>query len=118
MAGLAESLPALDLLELESRTDSAFVWALLRARARDGVAMADAVRSVVHDIRAVTGARLNLLLTDGATVVAAVDNEPLSTLTGDGFLVVASEPFDDSPDWQDVAEGVHTWKVEGAVEDR
>jgi len=129
MAKLAETVPALALLEMEARTDSAFIWALIRTRLReavpetsdegtttaDGMAsgMAWAVASVVADITAVTGARLNLLLTDGATIVASVYGDSLSALTGDGCTVVASEPYDDSPGWTEVLEGVHTWSVAG-----
>jgi glutamine amidotransferase len=113
MAKLAETAPAVDLLALEARTDSAFVWALIRARVRDGAGMAGAVASVVADVSAVAEARLNLLLTDGATIVASVFGDSLSALTGTGFAVVASEPYDDSPGWTDVPAGVHTWSVDG-----
>ncbi|MFL6114099.1 MAG: class II glutamine amidotransferase [Catenulispora sp.] len=141
MAKLAETIPALDLLQVEARTDSAFIWALIQTRVREmgleagletvpgagpetgpetaaavvapADAMASAVASVVADITAVTGARLNLLLTDGAMIVASVYGDSFSALTGDGRTVVASEPYDDSPGWTDVLEGVHTWSVAG-----
>lgn len=118
VAKLAESIPAVDLLALESRTDSAFVWTLIQARVRSGVPMSEAVASVVTDIAALTPARLNLLLMSDTTIVASVFGDTLSVLSGDGFLVVASEPYDDSGDWVDVVEGVHTWTVEGKVEGR
>jgi glutamine amidotransferase len=116
MAKLAETLPAVDLLGLEARTDSAFVWALIRSRVRDGAAMAEAVASVVQDVAALAAARLNLLMMNDTTIVASVFGDTLSALTGDGFTVVASEPYDDSPGWADVAEGVHTWSAEGRLE--
>lgn len=47
-------------------------------------------------------ARLNLLLTDGEQILATTWGDTLSTLhTADGVLV-ASEPFDDDPNWTDV----------------
>jgi glutamine amidotransferase len=47
-------------------------------------------------------ARLNLLLTDGTRILATTWGDTLSTLrTPDGVLV-ASEPFDDDPNWSDV----------------
>lgn len=118
VAKLAEEVPAADLLALESRTDAAFVWTLIRTRARAGTPMDEAVASVVSDIAALTSARLNLLMMNDTTIVASVFGDSLSALSGDGFTVVASEPYDDSPGWVDVAEGVHTWTVEGMVEGR
>jgi glutamine amidotransferase len=48
------------------------------------------------------GARLNLLLTNGERLLATTWGDTLCTLrTPDGVLV-ASEPFDDDPDWTDV----------------
>jgi glutamine amidotransferase len=113
MAKLAETLPAVDLLDVESRTDSAFVWALIRHRVREGAATAEAVASVVADVAAVADSRLNLLLMNDTTIVASVFGDTLSALVGDGFVVVASEPYDDSAGWADVAEGVHTWSAQG-----
>jgi len=118
VAKLAETLPAVRLLDVESRTDSAFVWALILHRVREGAVMAEAVASVVADVAAVADSRLNLLLMNDTTIVASVFGDNLSALTGDGFAVVASEPYDDSPGWADVAEGVHTWSTQGTVEGR
>jgi glutamine amidotransferase len=118
VAKLAETLPAVDLLGLEARTDSAFVWALIRSRFRDGAAMGEAVASVVQDVAAVAEARLNLLLMNDTTIVASVFGDTLSARAGAGAVVVASEPSDDSPGWVDVADGVHTWSAEGSVQGR
>jgi glutamine amidotransferase len=116
VAKLAGTVPAVDLLGLESRTDSAFVWALIRSRVRDGAAMSEAVASVVQDVAALAEARLNLLLMNETTIVASVFGDSLSARVGAGVVVVASEPTDDSPGWADVAEGVHMWSAEGSVE--
>jgi glutamine amidotransferase len=47
-------------------------------------------------------ARLNLLLTDGTRVLATTWGDTLSTLRTDDGVLVASEPFDDNPNWTDV----------------
>ncbi|MFJ5533161.1 ergothioneine biosynthesis protein EgtC [Streptomyces sp. NPDC093261] len=104
MARLAGSLPPVELLSLEARCDSALVWALLlnrlRAGIEDGKAMADTVLEVAS---AAPGSRLNLLITDGGTITATAWGDTLWYLTGPGDrVVVASEPHDDDPRWQEV----------------
>ncbi|MFG3344117.1 ergothioneine biosynthesis protein EgtC [Streptomyces sp. NPDC048018] len=100
---LAAALPAAELLDLPARTDSALVWALALHRLRAGDAperaLADTVREVAE---AAPGARLNLLLTDGATITATAWGNSLWYLTGPGRTVVASEPYDDDPRWTEV----------------
>jgi gamma-glutamyl hercynylcysteine S-oxide hydrolase len=50
------------------------------------------------------GARLNLLLTDGRRVLATRWHDTLSILRAADGVVVASEPYDDDPNWEDVPE--------------
>jgi len=47
-------------------------------------------------------ARLNLLLTDGARILATTWGDTLSYLVLPDGVVVASEPYDDDPAWVDV----------------
>ncbi|NUR40737.1 MAG: ergothioneine biosynthesis protein EgtC [Streptomyces sp.] len=101
---LTQTLPAADLLAMEARNDSAFVWALVLARLRagdeEGQALADTVLEVAE---AAPGSRLNLLLTNGESVVATTWGDTLWYLAGPGRgTVVASEPYDDDPRWQEV----------------
>ncbi|MCT7354847.1 class II glutamine amidotransferase, partial [Streptomyces sp. 15-116A] len=101
---LVSTLPAEDLLALEARNDSAFVWALVLARLRagdeEGQALADTVTEVAA---AAPGSRLNVLLTNGDTVTATAWGDTLWYLARPGGgTVVASEPFDDDPHWQEV----------------
>lgn len=103
-APLVAGLPPVELLSLEARTDSAFVWALvlhrLRGGAEPGRALAETVREVAE---AAPGSRLNLLLTDGERVDATAWGDTLWYLTGPGGrTVVASEPYDDDPRWREV----------------
>ncbi|MGX1304851.1 glutamine amidotransferase [Streptomyces albogriseolus] len=104
LASLAATLPAEDLLSLEARNDSAFLWALVLARLRAGDTMGQALADTVAEVaEAVPEARLNLLLTDGATVAATAWGDTLWYLARPGGgTVVASEPYDDDPLWQEV----------------
>ncbi|XMA39667.1 ergothioneine biosynthesis protein EgtC [Streptomyces albogriseolus] len=104
LAPLAATLPAEDLLSLEARNDSAFVWALALARLRAGDTMGQALADTVAEVaEAAPAARLNLLLTDGDTVTATAWGDTLWYLARPGGgTVVASEPYDDDPHWQEV----------------
>lgn len=104
LAALVPSLPPREVLSLEARTDSAFVWALalhrLRAGAAPSRALAETVRAVAE---AAPSARLNLLLTDGGTITATAWGDTLWYLSrSGGGTVVASEPYDDDPRWREV----------------
>lgn len=60
------------------------------------------------------GARLNLLLTDGQRILATRWNDTLSVLRGDESVAVASEPYDDDPQWTEVPDH-HLVDVTGGV---
>ncbi|MFD8012137.1 ergothioneine biosynthesis protein EgtC [Streptomyces sp. NPDC058955] len=102
---LAAGLPAAELLELEARTDSALLWALVLHRLRAGQPPGDALAgTVLAAAEAAPEARLNLLLTDGDQVAGTAWGNSLWCLSGPGRVVVASEPYDDDPDWREVPE--------------
>ncbi|MFF7753996.1 ergothioneine biosynthesis protein EgtC [Streptomyces sp. NPDC007971] len=103
-APLAPSLPPVDLLSLQARTDSAFVWALVQQRLRCGDEPAEALgETVLRVAGAAPASRLNLLLTDGATIAATAWGDTLWYRTEPvAGTVVASEPYDDDPLWQEV----------------
>ena len=99
-AKLAAELPITDLLTLAAPTDSALLFAVLRHRIRAGAEPADAMASLVTEVGAAApGSRLNLLLTDGESVLATTWTHALSVLARDDSVVVASEPWDDDPAW-------------------
>jgi gamma-glutamyl hercynylcysteine S-oxide hydrolase len=103
VAKLASTLPVTDLLTLDAPTDAALLWALVRDRLRAGSALADAVVATVTEVdRAAPGSRLNLLLTDGTTIVATTAGHSLSVRSTSGGVVAASEPLDDAPEWRAV----------------
>jgi gamma-glutamyl hercynylcysteine S-oxide hydrolase len=103
VAALAAALPVTDLLTLDAPTDAALLWALVRHRLRAGKDAADVLADVVAEVAAAApGSRLNLLLTDGATVWATAWDHALSVRAGPGFVLVASEPLDSDPGWTGV----------------
>ncbi|BBX75802.1 ergothioneine biosynthesis protein EgtC [Mycobacterium shinjukuense] len=84
-------------LSAESVCDSAILAAVVFARGMD--ALGD---TVVEIAAADPLARLNILAADGSRLVATAWGDTLSILRrGDG-VVLASEPYDDDPDWEDV----------------
>ena len=104
LAPLVQSLPSVDVLSLEARNDSALVWALVLARLRGGDDEAQALADTVVEVaEAAPGSRLNLLLTNGETITATTWGDTLWYLSRPGrSTVVASEPYDDDPHWQEV----------------
>ena len=105
VAALAAALPVTDLLTLDAPTDAALLWALVRHRLRAGKDPADALAGVVEDVLAVApDSRLNLLLTDGATIWATAWSHALSVRVAPGLALVASEPIDSDPGWNEVAD--------------
>jgi gamma-glutamyl hercynylcysteine S-oxide hydrolase len=103
IAKLAAALPVEDLLVLEAPTDSALLWALVHDQLRTGVSAESAVANVLASVSLVAPeSRLNLLLTDGSTVVATTAGHSLSVRRSDDFVLIASEPLDDDPAWRPV----------------
>jgi glutamine amidotransferase len=121
MAKLAAALPVTDLLTMDAPTDAALLSALLRNRIASGARPDEALAGLTTEAaQAAPGSRLNFLLTNGDTVFATAWDHSLSVLTGPGCVVVASEPWDDSPEWQPVPDrhlvvadrsGVHLTKM-------
>ncbi|MER6568562.1 ergothioneine biosynthesis protein EgtC [Streptomyces sp. NPDC001093] len=104
VAPLVSALPPVELLSLQARTDSAFVWALVLHRLRSGDEPDQALGETVRQLAgAAPASRLNLLLTDGTTIAATAWGDTLWYRTEPGLsTVVASEPYDDDPLWQEV----------------
>lgn len=105
VAELARDLPVTDLMTLDAPTDAAFLWALIRHRLRNGMTARKAVADVVSTVgEQAPGSRLNVLLTDGTTVVATTWWHSLSVLCTGERTVIASEPLDSDPAWTPVAD--------------
>ncbi|MET7524861.1 ergothioneine biosynthesis protein EgtC [Streptomyces sp. NPDC005248] len=101
---LAATLPPSELLALAARCDSALIWALVRHRVANGDDVPQAVADTVREVaEAAPGSRLNLLLTDGTTIVGTAWGDTLWYLAEPAHrTVVASEPYDDDPHWREV----------------
>jgi gamma-glutamyl hercynylcysteine S-oxide hydrolase len=81
----------------ESVVDSAVLAALVFERGMD--ALGD---TVVEVGTADPNARLNILAGNGSRLLATTWGDTLSVLRRDDGVVLASEPYDDNPAWQDV----------------
>ncbi|WP_326718830.1 MULTISPECIES: ergothioneine biosynthesis protein EgtC [unclassified Streptomyces] len=104
LAPLLNGLPAVELLSMEARCDSALVWALLLHRLHEGDDESQALADTVVEVaEAAPGSRLNLLLTNGDSITATAWGDTLWYLIEPGHrTVVASEPYDEDPRWQEV----------------
>jgi len=81
----------------ESVCDSAILAAVIFARGLD--ALGD---TIVEIGTADPIARLNILAANGSRLLATAWGDTLSILRRDDGVVLASEPYDDDPDWEDV----------------
>jgi gamma-glutamyl hercynylcysteine S-oxide hydrolase len=91
----------------ESVVDSALLAALIFDRGLD--ALGDTVSEVGS---ADPSARLNILAANGSRLLATTWGDTLSILRRSDGTVLASEPYDDHPDWQDVPDR-HLIEVSG-----
>ncbi len=81
----------------ESSCDSAILAAAIFERGLD--ALGDTIAEIGS---ADPLARLNVLAADGSRLLATAWGDTLFVLRRDDGVVLASEPYDDAPDWQDV----------------
>jgi glutamine amidotransferase len=101
VAGLAATLPAERLLARESTVDSALLWALVLARLDQGSDPAEALSAVVLNASAAAPGRYNFLLTDGERIWATACGDTLFWRSAEHGTVVASEPYDERPEWRE-----------------
>jgi glutamine amidotransferase len=104
VARLATALPPAALMTMDAPTDSAFLWALVRGRLREGCSPASALAGVVDEVLALAPrSRLNLLLHDGRRITATTVNHSLWIRQGEGSVTLSSEPLDPAdPRWKPV----------------
>lgn len=81
----------------ESTVDSALLAAHIFAEGVDNLG-----ETVARVGAADPGARLNILVANGSRMLATVWGDTLSVLRRPDGVVLASEPYDDHPDWQDI----------------
>ncbi|MCI4674365.1 ergothioneine biosynthesis protein EgtC [Candidatus Mycolicibacterium alkanivorans] len=94
----------------ESSVDSALLAALIFERGLDN--LGDTVTEVGS---ADPDARLNILAANGSRLLATTWGDTLSMLRRTDGVVLASEPYDDHPDWQDVPDRHLVEVVDGQV---
>jgi predicted glutamine amidotransferase len=101
-----DPLDPADLLSLEARSDTALLWLLIYRELRRGVAPDRALTNVIRAVAEIRPtARLNLLLTDGKSIIATRYGDTLWYRTGPGSILVASEPDDEQPAaWREIPE--------------
>ena len=92
----------------ESVVDSALLAALIFERGLD--ALGETVSEVGG---ADPSARLNIIAANGSRLLATTWGDTLSILRRPDGVVLASEPYDDHPDWQDLPDR-HLIEVRGA----
>jgi glutamine amidotransferase len=115
LAALAAHLDPAELMSLESPTDSAILFALIRRHLVAGDPLTTSITQSLATLTSAPGWR-NLLVTDGEVVVAVADGDSLCWRALDGGVVVASEPYDDGPGWQDVPDRHLLVATRGGVE--
>ncbi|MGE2736543.1 ergothioneine biosynthesis protein EgtC [Mycolicibacterium vaccae] len=81
----------------ESTNDSALLAALIFERGLD--ALGDTIAGVAADD---PNARLNILAGNGSRLIATTWGDTLSVLRRADGVVLASEPYDDDPAWQEI----------------
>jgi len=81
----------------ESTNDSALLAALIFDRDID--ALADTITGVAADD---PNARLNIVAGNGSRLVATTWGDTLSVLRREDGVVLASEPYDDDPAWEEI----------------
>jgi glutamine amidotransferase len=81
----------------ESTCDSALLAALIFDRGLDALGP-----TIVEVAAADPNARLNILAGNGSELLATTWGDTLSVLRRSDGVVLASEPYDDDPDWQEI----------------
>jgi glutamine amidotransferase len=94
----------------ESTVDSAMLAALIFDRGLDALG-----RTIIEIGDADPGARLNILAANGSRLLATTWGDTLSVLRRDDGVVLASEPYDDHPDWQDIPDRHLVDVIDGRV---
>ncbi len=87
---------------IEGETDSETLFALALDHLDAGASSGQALEAVVATVTARTTGRLNLLLTDGHRLAASAWGNSLAARATPRSVIVASEPLDDLPSWDDI----------------
>ncbi|MQA97682.1 MAG: ergothioneine biosynthesis protein EgtC [Streptosporangiales bacterium] len=102
LRGLAGDAPPPDA---RAPVDSAPLFALAVRRWTAGESLAEGLAGAVIEASRLTTGRFNLLATDGHRMAATVCGDTLFARRLPGGTVLASEPYDDAPEWTELPEG-------------
>src|SRR5207245_9456919 len=94
--------------EIERASCSEVLVAMVLDRLEAGAGPPEALQAVVETVLTLTGGRLNMVLTNGHAVAATACGDSLFLLQPQdpaAGCVVASEPYDDAPEWRAVPDG-------------
>jgi glutamine amidotransferase len=81
--------------------DSALLFAIVAAQWRTGVSLAEGLAHAVRTVTPLAAGRYNLLAADGEQLAATTWGDTLFVRRG-ADVVIASEPYDDEPGWEEV----------------
>ncbi|GAB2666600.1 ergothioneine biosynthesis protein EgtC [Gordonia jinhuaensis] len=103
LARLAPDVPVTEWMRTSAPTDSATLWTYVRHELAAGADPATLLSRVVTELCAqAPGSRLNLLLSDGDSVLATTCGHSLSVRHDADGVLIASEPTDGDPRWQPI----------------
>lgn len=103
---------------IEGITDGEALFALALDRLDAGASPGEAVADVLRTATDRSTGRLNFLLADGGTVAATAWGNSLFVNAGDDAVVIASEPLDDDPGWDRVADHTVVTAAPGSLTQR
>jgi glutamine amidotransferase len=81
--------------------DSALLFAMAAGAWRNGASLAEGLAHVVRSVTPLAAGRFNLLAADGTRLAATTWGDTLFVRSGPA-IVIASEPYDDEPGWEEV----------------
>jgi glutamine amidotransferase len=82
--------------------DSALLLAIAASQWRTGAHLGEGLVYAVRTVTPLAAGRYNLLAADGARLAATTWGDTLFVRLGEGDVVIASEPYDDEPGWEEV----------------
>ena len=96
-------------------SDSEVLFHLALAAVAGGASPGEALRRVVAEVEQRSGGRLNLVLTDGHAVAATRVGDSLWALADGDRTVIASEPNETDPRWQEIPDRSLVTATAGAL---
>jgi glutamine amidotransferase len=93
---------AADVPDTRVGVDSTLLFGLALARWQAGASLAEGLAESARTVLDHGGGRLTMLASDGGSLAAVVVGEPVHVLEDADAVTIASEPYDDSPQWREI----------------